>query len=123
MRVLSFSTTDIGGGAERVARNLHDGYVSRAHDCRFAVGQMRQPDSHTLEIDSFAHLGAFAAPLRACDRYISERPAFHGQTRLRTYLRRAAHPRRCFDLLIGNEGFSYPAPRQVLLGRAWEQDS
>src|SRR5579859_4277744 len=38
MRILQINTADVGGGAEAVARQLLEGYRSRGHWSRLAVG-------------------------------------------------------------------------------------
>src|SRR5260221_404390 len=46
MRILQVNTTDVGGGAEIVARQLFEGYRSRGHWSRLVVGvkHLNDPD-------------------------------------------------------------------------------
>jgi glycosyltransferase involved in cell wall biosynthesis len=50
MRILQVSTHDEGGGAERVAANLHHSYRQRGHDSWLAVGTKHGRDPRVVEI-------------------------------------------------------------------------
>lgn len=50
MRILQVNTADVGGGAEAVARQLFEGYRSRGHWSRLAVGVKYTDDPHIVAL-------------------------------------------------------------------------
>ncbi|MEI6239530.1 MAG: polysaccharide deacetylase family protein [Planctomycetia bacterium] len=50
MRILSVSTSEHGGGAEKVARDLVQGFQSHGHDAWLAVGRRQSADSSVILI-------------------------------------------------------------------------
>src|SRR5512142_1056252 len=52
LRILQVNTSDIQGGAAKVAWNLFCAYRARGHDSRFAVGTKRSADPDILAISN-----------------------------------------------------------------------
>lgn len=52
LRIVQVSTYDIAGGAENIARSLHDIYRERGHWSRLVVGYKRGADPDTILIDN-----------------------------------------------------------------------
>ena len=50
MNILQVNTFDTGGGAEKVARSLHEAYLMRGHAAWFAVGWQRGQIPNTLRL-------------------------------------------------------------------------
>ncbi len=98
MRVLQVSASDIGGGAERVAADLHRAYLRRGLDAWLAVGSQKGALEHTLVIPGppVAASGSFAARMRV-------RAA-----------RAAADPDYIHDQARGLEDMSFPGTRELL---------
>jgi len=117
-----FSTTDIGGGAQKVAMDLLRAYRDLGHEVRMLVRFKVGSDAAVSEIDAFAY-GAPWAPLCAlADGLVSRLPRFRGQYRLRDWVRRTAVPRRWVDYWRGNEDFNYAYTRHLLDGLGWRPD-
>ena len=54
MNILQVSMSDIGGGADKVARGLHSAYRLRDHASWLTVGKKKSDDPDTIEIPSDA---------------------------------------------------------------------
>lgn len=57
MRILQVSTTDVGGGAERVARNLFEAFRTRGQESCLAVGLKYSSDPDVLAISGATNRG------------------------------------------------------------------
>lgn len=64
MRLLQVSTSDAGGGAERVATTLHRAFLSGGHDATLAVADARTDLAGVIELGSTEPLEAAARQLR-----------------------------------------------------------
>src|SRR5437867_12564734 len=55
LRITQVNTADVGGGAERIAWNLHRAYLARGHHSRLVVGLRRSsaPEVVALPNDAF----------------------------------------------------------------------
>ncbi|MHB1322813.1 MAG: glycosyltransferase [Coriobacteriia bacterium] len=94
IRILQVSAADIGGGAERVASDLHRSYLARGLEAWLAVGQRKGDTPNVYEIAT---------------------PAASTFSRARRRLARAlADPHYLPDKLRGLEDFSFPATRRLL---------
>jgi len=98
LRILQVSASDIGGGAERVAADLHRAYLQRGLDAYLAVGSLRSSTQNAIEIPGAApHV-----PL-----------SFAG--RVGTRARRvAADPASIIDRARGLEDFNFAGTRGLL---------
>ncbi|PKQ36685.1 MAG: group 1 glycosyl transferase [Actinobacteria bacterium HGW-Actinobacteria-1] len=98
MRILQVSASDVGGGAERVAADLHRAYLARELDAWLAVGAKTGSLERTLLIPGppVAASGSLAARMRV-------RAA-----------RSATDPDYIHDQLLGLEDMSFPGTRELL---------
>jgi len=104
MRILHVNSSDLGGGAERVAAVLCREARAAGNDARLAVGHKLGDDA---DVSAIADVGAGGA----WRRFWLER----GSGRL---TRAIADPLRVIDRALGREDFRYPASRA--LGRGGE---
>jgi glycosyltransferase involved in cell wall biosynthesis len=104
--ILSVNTTDVGGGAERVARELHESYAAAAEDAWFAVGIKRVAAERTVEIPNRARRSAWArAWMRAADALPQRGAGFRAARALRGAV---AEPVRWIERERGREDFDFP---------------
>lgn len=98
MRIQQVSASDMGGGAERVASDLHRAYLARGLDAWLAVGSKKGSLPNTLEIPGppVATSGSLTARMRVrTTRARADREYIH-------------------DQLLGLEDMSFPATRELL---------
>ena len=106
LRVLSVCTSDGGGGAERVARDLHEHYRAVGFDAWLAVGRVRVGDAWTRAIPNRAHRSAWArAWMAMADALPSRGLGFHAGKALRGAV---AEPARWWRTRRGEEDFDFP---------------
>lgn len=106
VRVLSVCTSDGGGGAERVARDLHEHYRGAGLDAWLAVGRVRVGDAWTREIPNRAHRSTWARGwMRVADALPSRGAGFHAAKALRGAV---AEPGRWWRARRGEEDFDFP---------------
>ncbi|MFI5310989.1 MAG: glycosyltransferase [Gemmatimonadales bacterium] len=112
LTILSVNTADLGGGAERVARELHESYAAAGEDAWLAVGSKRGRDPRTLEIPNRARRTAWArAWLRAADALPQRGAGFWTARTLRAVV---ADPARWVTRMRGREDFAFPGTRALL---------
>lgn len=106
LRVLSVCTSDGGGGAERVARDLHEHYRGAGLDAWLAVGHVRVGDAWTREIPNRAYRSAWArAWMAVADALPARGAGFHAAKALRGVV---AEPCRWWRTRRGEEDFDFP---------------
>lgn len=109
--VLTVSTSDGGGGAERIARELHERYLAAGHNARLAVGRMRLGGVATREIPNRARRCIWARSWQAIADSLPQRSAgFHLARLLRGPV---AEPRRALSRARGEEDFDFPGTREA----------
>lgn len=119
VRVLSVCTSDDGGGAERVARGLHQHYRASGMDARFAVGAVRGGDPGTFAVPNRAHRGPWARAWNAvADMVPSRHAGFHVAKAMRGVV---AEPARWLATRRGEEDFDFPGTAHVI-GPDWAPD-
>lgn len=121
MNILSLSTYDAGGGAEKVALELHRSYREAGHAVRMLVRHKRTNDPDVIEIDAYSHTTPWAPALALLERQLQGRPTFRGKYRLLDWARRLAFPGRIISHLSGKEDFHYPYSWH-LLEHEWKPD-
>jgi glycosyltransferase involved in cell wall biosynthesis len=115
VRILQVSTSDQGGGAERIARQLHEALLAGGHPVRLAVGRKQTTLPGVVQIpneqsrDWLAR--SFSALADALGRFTHRSPHLH---RLTTAIRFCGQPRRVLDYLRGKEDFDYPGTRRLI---------
>jgi len=97
-RILQVSASDVGGGAERVAADLHHTYLARGLDATLAVGSLRSDTPGAVEIPGAAPRVALSAV---------------GRMRVRAG-RVLADPGSLADRSRGLEDFNFPGTRDLL---------
>jgi glycosyltransferase involved in cell wall biosynthesis len=122
MRILVINTLDRGGGAEKVAGDLHYGYIARGYDSRFLVGKKYTTSGSVVEVDTHAHGAPWSSLCRFVEGMVARLPRFHGQSRARDYLRRLSVPRRFIDHWQGIEDFNYSYSDYLLTQPGWRPD-
>lgn len=105
--VLQVSTSDIGGGAERVAMSLHAAYLERGLDAWIAVGNRFGDDPRVLAIDNDR---ARAGWTRTVTRLLRDR----GDSAAIRAALVATDPIRYSKILRGREDYDFPASTHLL---------
>lgn len=103
-RILQVGTTDVGGGAERVAWNLFRAYRARGHRSWMAVGHKRGDDPDVLVMPPDA--GSAGRPTLGCETF--------GRRRSGPLRRWLTQGRRVLEQALGVEDFNYPGTRGLL---------
>jgi glycosyltransferase involved in cell wall biosynthesis len=117
--VLQVSTADIGGGAEKVALDLHRAYRELGIDASLAVGYRRTLDERVLQIPNEERRSGWARRLE----YAASQVAGTQPTGVRRAFSRglllAAEPRRYRAIARGIEDFCFPGTSELpaLMGR------
>lgn len=97
MRVVQVNTSDVGGGAERVVRDLHDAYLAHGWDAELWVGHLRRGGRGVRGLGGEATPGPEPTPT------------------LRWQAARAIrHPGWVPARLVGREYFGYPATERLV---------
>lgn len=120
LRILQLCTYDRGGGAEKVALDLHRAYLAAGHDARLVVRHRWTDTPGVVELDAFAGVAPWGGASAALDGAVRGLGRFRGQYRVSDALRQAAWPRRWLDRRRGVEDFNYPASYTLLDG--WRPD-
>jgi glycosyltransferase involved in cell wall biosynthesis len=94
VKIVTVSTSDVGGGAERSARLLFEAYRARGHDSWLAVGDKQTPDPAVLPFHE--------------SPYVDYRP--YG----RTLPKRLLAVGKWLDHALGREDFRFPFSRHLL---------
>ncbi|HEV2719697.1 MAG TPA: glycosyltransferase, partial [Thermoanaerobaculia bacterium] len=107
MRILQVNTADAGGGAEAIARRLHDGYREHGHETWLAVGCRRTNAAGVVEIPNDARRPPW-------ERFFLRRATARRRRLPRYALAAIGSPRRALRHLRGEEDFDFPATRELL---------
>jgi hypothetical protein len=115
LRILQVATSDLTGGAERSAINLHRAFRAMGHDSRLAVGTKRTEDSHVLEIPNEQHRNAWVRWWNGFrEKHAQTLGRVRGTGRLTTLLRGCGEPIRLLNEQLGIEDFAFPGTDQLL---------
>ncbi len=114
IRIMQLSPQDLGGGAERVALDLHQGYLRRGIDATLLVRFNRTRPLGVREVDVYEGTTPWARMLGIADRRLAERSHFSGRDSLRTLLANIAVPQRLWSKWRGLDDFNYPYSRRLL---------
>jgi len=110
LRVVQVNTHDVGGGAARVAYDLHRGLLRAGDSSVFAVGFKHSNDDLVRQIDSTGYRNAWARFWLAARSALERTPrSFKGKGRLSRCFTDVALPARVLDDVRGREYFGYPA--------------
>jgi len=109
LTVAQVSTADVGGGAERIAADLHEAYGAAGWEARLLVGTRLGSASNVVELPNDDTRGRLArAGVRLGDAL---QPHSSAGAQL---LRAAARPRRAVTRLRGHEDFDFRGTRVVV---------
>lgn len=113
MRILQVSTSDRGGGAEKVAYYMHRTYRAQGYPAWLAVGNKRTDDPDVVRIPDHAGawqrlwltIGDFFAPLEGKVR---------GAARVRQWLRLIGELKKFLETYQGHENLEFPGSWRIL---------
>jgi len=115
LRVLTLSTSDVAGGAEAMARNLHRAYLAAGVRAVMAVGTKHTNDPSVIDLAAREPASAWRT---TCDALAGAARPFAGKVLGAGALTRAArrwrHPQRTRDQRAGIESWDFPASRAIL---------
>ena len=108
--ILQLNTTDVGGGAEQVARMLAGAYRDAGHRSVLAVGRKRSIDDWVVELPNAAFE---STPWSRAWRRRSDDLKEGGKYRKARLARTLAQPLTAYDLLRGAEDMRHPGTREL----------
>ncbi|MFC1584241.1 glycosyltransferase [Fibrobacterota bacterium] len=121
LRILHINNHDLGGGAARVAWELHHAQRKRGHDSWLAVGSRRSEEEQILQIPGIA-----TAWKRACEGMRGKLAPFErevkGVWRLISLLKTWSVPQRAIEDLMGRENFYAPGTYKILSQIGYKPD-
>lgn len=113
--ILQVSTVDQGGGAERIALNLHQQFTIRGHDAIMAVGRKKQDDPTVVQIPNESSSSRWSLLWANVANQLHRREHRLGNTRrLRAVANAIGRPKAWLDSQLGREHFDYPGTGQLL---------
>lgn len=111
LRILQVSTSDLQGGAERVAWSLFTAYRSRGHHSKMAVGNKRSDDPDVHQIPNEEARNRWIHFLRRLSRQLQKGNRKTPLSRLTGIM---AEPLRRLDYFRGVEDFHFPGTARLL---------
>lgn len=110
------STSDLGGGAERLAASIHRGCLDAGLDSTLAVGRKQSGDPTVCQIPNDANRGAWFHAMNAvAQRASAVEQHLPGVWRLRQLAQSASRPSQWRDEHAGREHFDYPGTAEIPL--------
>ncbi len=114
-RILQISSSDKGGGAEKVALNLHHEYKAMGHNAWLCVGEKYLDDVDIFTIPNQTHKNIWTRFfLSAGDSLSFMAGKIRGAGRLQKGLYTLGQPERLRNTLLGHENFEFPCTREIL---------
>lgn len=113
LRILQVSTVDIGGGAERVAWLLFQGFARRGHHSLLAVGRKRSGDTGVLPLDQQPEGPWGQLWWHVAERVEAALVRRRGGARLAGAFQKMGQPRKVLGDLMGLEDFEHPGFRRL----------
>jgi glycosyltransferase involved in cell wall biosynthesis len=115
LNILQVSTADQGGGAERIAVNLHTRYIDRGHQAVMAVGRKSGSDSHVVEIPNTDSRNAWTRIWAGATYQLHTHEHRLGNTHpLRTVTEAVGRPNAWLDEQLGREHYGFPGTKRVV---------
>ena len=116
LRILQVSTSDVDGGAERVAWNLFAEYRELGHDSRLAVGYKRSSDPDVWELSRRSRTLSIAGIATSCENVLA---SWEGRVRGASRVRRWCHELKSgvgpfLGRMAGREDFEFPGSEALL---------
>jgi len=113
MRILHVNTSDLGGGAEKVAWDLSQAYRKRGHDSWFAVGTKYTDDPQVVRIPNERQRPAWVRMWRHVQASLHG-AGYSRVSRCASWLASAGELQRRFDVRRGVEDFDFPGTAYLL---------
>jgi len=115
LRILQVSTSDISGGAGKVATNLFLAHRARGHRAWLAAGHKRSSDPDVFQICDHADYGYWARLWLNLGNALSPLVGkLRGLGWLRNQLHHIGQPLRLLDWWRGVEDFNFPGSQRIL---------
>ncbi len=109
LKILQVSTADRGGGAERIAMNLHERYIARGHQATMSVGRKTGNDPDVIEIPNASARNTWARFWAGASYQLHSYEHRLGGTRpLRSLADAIGRPDAWLDGQLGREHFGFP---------------
>ncbi len=113
LKILQVSTSDILGGAEKVAWNLFRAYLQRGHDSWLAVGRKRSDDPRVLLIPNEENRCPWTRMWHKVQGRL-QRLGTRGAPRVAGWLALLGEPKRLLGKWQGVEDFHFPGTASLL---------
>lgn len=116
LSVSQVSTADFGGGAERVAADIHEKLLARGVDAHLLVGFKHHDDPGVIQIPNDRMRGLWAASLNRLAPGVPTPPRTMSASRriLRQSLKVLAEPYRAMRIYEGYDDHDFPASSHLL---------
>lgn len=115
LNILQVSTADHGGGAERIAMNLHRQFRERDHEATLAVGRKVGDDPFVVEIQNARASNRWARGWAETTYQLHIHEHRLGDTRrLRATTNAIGRPNAWLDRQLGREHFGFPGTASLL---------
>jgi len=115
MRILQVNTSNIAGGATKVAQNLLHAYRDCGFEAWLAVGFKQGDDPNVLRIPNFECLNKWG---KLCISFSNKLSPLVGKVRgawrLQTWLKMVGQPRKLVEMQRGHEYFDFPGTWKLL---------
>jgi len=112
--ILQVSTTDIAGGAERIAWNLFQTYRQRRHGSWLAVGYKRTDNPNVFLVPNDSSRNWCARTWIAAGNTLSPLVGVvRGVGLLRNWIQLIGQPKRLLEIQRGREDFDFPGTWQI----------
>lgn len=111
LSILQINSSDMSGGAQRVAWNLFEAYRERGYQSYLAVGYKRSPDPNVLPIPQQQAATGWSSFFSVLHSRLQQ---LDGNGRLSRIARKLAMPQVLRDTLRGIEDFHFPRTRSIL---------
>jgi glycosyltransferase involved in cell wall biosynthesis len=113
MRILHVNTSDVGGGAEKVAWDLFQEHRKRRHDAWLAVGAKYTDDPHVVMIPNERQRPAWVRMWRHAQASLHD-AGYPRISRCASWLASVGELQRRWDLRRGIEDFHFPGTAHLL---------
>jgi glycosyltransferase involved in cell wall biosynthesis len=113
MNILQVNTYDVGGGAERIAADLSDGYRARGHACYSAVRERKGTELAALVIPNDVYRSRLTRACLSLEK-IFVRARMRGLPTACRMLAGVSEPSRWLKKQRGLEDFEFPGTRDLL---------
>lgn len=114
MRILQVNTKDMGGGAEKIALALHDAYLQRGHQARFAVGERLSACKDVVQIPKSTEWADFCRRWLGRIERLCQRAKLPGFQKVSGFFDYLMDPIAATNAWLGFENFHYPGTKRLL---------